>query len=294
MAMTTVLVQVDSGSSGQSAVEAAFLAARKDGGHVVGVYVTPHSEQTTAENMALSHASIGMPGQDIQTALHNAEKRGGPEALAARRCFEDIAGTMGADILERPPNPGHLTACFAVLEENGSDTLAELGRIFDLVVVRQPKNDQDHRLRKMLRSVLFHAGRPVLVAPEARPVTLGKRLMIAWNKSALSARAAAISRNFFDDVEEVGILSIASKGGTGPTAHDLSDYLEWHGLKARVIEAELGKDRLGDVMLSEAERFGADLLVMGAYSQSPFRESLTGGVTNYVLSKAELPVLMSH
>jgi nucleotide-binding universal stress UspA family protein len=33
---------------------------------------------------------------------------------------------------------------------------------------------------------------------------------------------------------------------------------------------------------------------MGAYSQSPFRESLTGGVTNYVLSKAELPVLMSH
>ena len=118
--------------------------------------------------------------------------------------------------------------------------------------------------------------------------------MIAWNKSALSARAAAISRNFFEAAEEVAILSVASKGGAGPTAHDLSDYMAWHGLKARVIEADLGKERLGDVMLREAERFGADLLAMGAYSQSPFRESLTGGVTNYVLSQAELPVLMSH
>lgn len=294
MAMTTVLVQVDSSSSGQSAVKAAFLAARKDGGHVVGVYVSPRSEQVTAETMALSRASIGMPGQDIQTALYNAERQGGPEAQAARRCFEDIAGTMGADILERPPNPGHLTACFAILEESGPDSFAEQGRIFDLVVVRQPRNDQDHRLRKTLRSVLFHAGRPVLVAPEASPATLGSRLLIAWNKSALSARAAAISRNFFKGVEEVGILTVASKGGAGPTAHDLSDYLAWHGLKARVIEADLGKDRIGDVMLREAERFGADLLVMGAYSLSPFRESLTGGVTDYVLNKAELPVLMSH
>lgn len=294
MAMTTVLVQVDNSPLGHSAVEAAFLAARKDGGHVVGVYVTPRPEQITAETMALSRESIGMPGQDIRTALHNAEQQGGPEAQAARRRFEDIARARGADILESPPNPGRLTAYFAVLEENGPDTLAEQGRIFDLVVVRQPKNDQDHRLRKMLRSVLFHAGRPILVAPEVSPATLGTRLMIAWNKSALSARAAAISRNFFERVEEVGILTVASKGGSGPTVHDLADYMEWHGLKARVIEAELGTDRLGDVMLREAERFGADLLVMGAYSQSPFRESLTGGVTNYVLSKAALPVLMSH
>ena len=33
---------------------------------------------------------------------------------------------------------------------------------------------------------------------------------------------------------------------------------------------------------------------MGAYAQSPFRESLTGGATNHVLSHAELPVLMTH
>jgi len=34
--------------------------------------------------------------------------------------------------------------------------------------------------------------------------------------------------------------------------------------------------------------------MMGAYSQSPFRESLTNGVTNHILSHAKLPVLMTH
>ena len=61
-----------------------------------------------------------------------------------------------------------------------------------------------------------------------------------------------------------------------------------------LIEADLDSYRLGDVFLREAARFGADLLVMGAYAQSPFRESLTGGVTNHVLSYAEIPVLMTH
>jgi len=294
MAMTTVLVQVDSDFASESAVESAFLAARKDGGHVVGAYVSQPSNQVTAEAMMFSRTEIGMPGQDVVAALQFAERRGGPEALEARHVFERIAQRRNAAIVESPPNPGSLTACFTILEDHGPDTLALQGRIFDLVVVKQPKNDRNHELRKLLRSVLFNAGRPILVAPEVAPLSLGRRVLIAWNKSALSARAAAISRNFFEDVEEVAILTVDSKGGPGPTAWDLADYIAWHGLRAQVIEAEVGNDRLGDVILREAERFDADLLVMGAYSQSTFRQSLTGGVTNYVLSRAAIPVLMSH
>ncbi len=146
----------------------------------------------------------------------------------------------------------------------------------------------------MLRAVLFQAGRPVLVAPPSEPGSLGKRPLIAWNGSALSARAAAIARNFFTGAKEVGIVSVQTKDRSGPSAQDLADYVAWHGQTASVIEVDSGNHRLGDVILTEAARFDADLLVMGAYSQSPFRESLTGGVTNHVLSHAELPVLLSH
>jgi nucleotide-binding universal stress UspA family protein len=82
--------------------------------------------------------------------------------------------------------------------------------------------------------------------------------------------------------------------GHGPSAEEFAEHLAWHDIDAALIETELGHRRLGDVILDQAAAFDADLLVMGAYSQSPFRESLTRGVTNYILSHAKLPVLMTH
>jgi nucleotide-binding universal stress UspA family protein len=39
---------------------------------------------------------------------------------------------------------------------------------------------------------------------------------------------------------------------------------------------------------------GADLLVMGAYGHSRFRETVLGGFTHSVLYDASLPVIMLH
>jgi len=294
--MRTVLVQIDSTKEGRRAAKAAFMAAKSENGHVTGVYVVPKSGKVTAETMLMSRSSLGTPGQSFYGALHRAEQEGGPEAQAAHECFEEVAREMNAELWDQPPGPDHLTANFMVVEEDGPDTMARLGRVFDLVVVRQPQNDPDNRLRKTLRSVLFQAGRPVLVAPSEEVSSLGSRLMIAWSKSALSARAAAISRNFFGSADEVGILAVKTKSGSGsgPDAGDLAAYIGWHGIKATVIEVDLGDRRLGEQLLEEADNFEADLLVMGAYSSSPLRETLTGGITNHVLSDARVPLLMSH
>ncbi len=89
-------------------------------------------------------------------------------------------------------------------------------------------------------------------------------------------------------------MTIADQQGHGPSAEEFVEHLAWHGIDATLIETELGRRRLGDVILDQATAFGADLLVMGAYSQSPFRESLTRGFTNHILSHAEIPVLMTH
>lgn len=48
------------------------------------------------------------------------------------------------------------------------------------------------------------------------------------------------------------------------------------------------------LLLSQAAAFGADLLVMGAYSHSRLHEWMFGGVTRTVLYEAGLPVLMSR
>ena len=47
-------------------------------------------------------------------------------------------------------------------------------------------------------------------------------------------------------------------------------------------------------MLSRASDFGADLIVMGGYGHSRFRESLMGGATRTLTDSMTVPVLLSH
>lgn len=51
---------------------------------------------------------------------------------------------------------------------------------------------------------------------------------------------------------------------------------------------------MGQLLLSQAAAFRADLLVMGAYGHSTLHEWMFGGVTRTVLYEAGLPVLMSR
>jgi nucleotide-binding universal stress UspA family protein len=50
----------------------------------------------------------------------------------------------------------------------------------------------------------------------------------------------------------------------------------------------------GDALLSLCADEGADLLVMGAYGHSRFRELLLGGATRQILDSMIVPVLMAH
>lgn len=91
MAMTTVMAVVETTEEGRQALQAAFLAAARDGGHVVGVYPVPRSERITPEKMYFSRASLRMSGEDFSDALNQIERDGGPGIAAARRMFEAVS-----------------------------------------------------------------------------------------------------------------------------------------------------------------------------------------------------------
>jgi nucleotide-binding universal stress UspA family protein len=293
MPIKTILVPVPNLSQARSAVETAFLVARRFDGHVVGLHVRPTFDEGKVK-VIMELASLGRSSPLLR------EQGDGPvfdedeDTQAARQIFEDVRKAMPVESTEKPRDPSGVSAAFKVIAGDGPEAIAEQARIFDLVVVSQPKNDPDHRLRETLRAVLFHSGRPVLSVPERTPATIGETILIAWSSSALSARAAAIGRLYFGRARKVGVLTIPDQQGNGPSAEEFVESLAWHGIDATLIETELGHRLLGDVMLDQATAFGADLLMMGAYSRSPFRESLTNGVTNHILSHAKLPVLMTH
>ena len=50
----------------------------------------------------------------------------------------------------------------------------------------------------------------------------------------------------------------------------------------------------GEGLLNEARKSSADLVVMGGYGHSRFREWVLGGVTRYLLTHATVPILIAH
>ena len=289
MAVKTILVPILDAQSGRGAVSAAFLVAQPFNAHVVGLDV--RTSDVTAETIMQSRAAQGMAGKEMQEFLLHSVDHG---ARDRRAMFEGLAREMHAETTDRPALYETVTATFAT-SQGGADAVARTGHFFDLVVVTQPKSDPHHKYREIVRAVLFGSGRPVLVVREDPPQTIGERLLIAWSESPLAARAAAISRQHFLRAREICVLSVIGGSRASSSAKNFADYLAWHGITTPTVrEAELGERRLGDVILQEVDGFGADLLVMGAYSQSPFRESLTGGVTNHILSHTEVAVLMTH
>src|SRR5690606_41982097 len=67
-----------------------------------------------------------------------------------------------------------------------------------------------------------------------------------------------------------------------------------HGLAPQVLPVSKGDRKVGLALVEQARESGAELLVMGGFSHSRWRQQVFGGVTRTVLAKASLPVLFSH
>jgi nucleotide-binding universal stress UspA family protein len=74
----------------------------------------------------------------------------------------------------------------------------------------------------------------------------------------------------------------------------LSQFLARHGVKAEIDVLSKTMPRVSDVLMRHVSDVNADMIVMGAYGHSRFREAILGGATRSMLEKATVPVLMAH
>ena len=75
---------------------------------------------------------------------------------------------------------------------------------------------------------------------------------------------------------------------------DPQTSLERQGISANWINVPQGRGGIAQTILDEAENLGAELLVMGAFEHSKFREDLFGGVTHDVMAATKIPIFLAH
>lgn len=150
----------------------------------------------------------------------------------------------------------------------------------------------------LAEEVVIASGSPVLLLPEGGGFdVLGKRIVIGWNGSREATRALHDAIPFLKAADDVMLLTVDGEDDAPETTLpnlDISHHLSRHGIDASVRQSLVSGTQTGDVILSRGDETGADMIVIGAYGHSRIMEFALGGVTRHVMSKATVPVLMSH
>lgn len=177
------------------------------------------------------------------------------------------------------------------------DTLVEMGRSADLLVLGRPGTDPENAAPATIHAAIHDCARPVMVAPPDPRARRLSSVVIAWNGSAQAARAVEYALPFLVRADKVTIL-IAGATPEAVNVPLLVRHLGRHGIAATVDAidpgAVSGRAR-GRALLGYTSDKNVDLLVMGAYGRGQLSGFLgLGGATGKVISSCPVPVLMAH
>jgi nucleotide-binding universal stress UspA family protein len=249
--------------------------AKRFGATVEGVFVRPPPFVPT-------FADAGFGPQIIAAHTEALNRR----EAAAKAVFDGIAGAAGKT--------------WRSYEGRAVTVVVERGRHADLIALGQPRPEEADVAAEydIAAEVVMGTGRPVLILPYAGNFpAIGQRPLIAWKNSRESARALADALPLFAAGAKPTVLLVNPRE-SGQTLKqqeaDLLGELKRHGFPGAVDVARTEDIEVGDVLLSAAADRSADLIVMGAYGRSRFRELVLGGATHDILKHMTAPVLMSH
>ncbi len=271
--MKDIFVHVDNTSWCARRVEFAAALAARFGAQLAGVY---------AQHVALMPPDEGLV-EDFGAA--SAPERIGYGAQLTRGETQAAEQILRAGSVRLKSN----TAWY-IMVGGDADVLVAYARYADLVVVGQtPPGGGDIAAEVALRS-----GRPVLIAPHTSDYQLTtERILVAWDASRESTRAVHDALPLLRSARRVTVLSAGNLEKAPPGA-DVAAHLARHDVQIELLQEHDVQTDAGPFILERAERLSCDLIVMGAYGHSPWRERMLGGTTLHVLRHVTVPVLVSH
>lgn len=184
-----------------------------------------------------------------------------------------------------------------VFASQARNVVAAEARRADLFVATRPYG-QFATNPELMEAVLFNSGRGCLfVPPDIMPKGDIDTVLVAWRNTCEATRALSEATPILREAKKVIVGIVVEDGppekeGEMPGA-DIARHLDRHGVGVELRHIT-GWDNPSEAILNEAEKSGAQMIVMGGYGHSRFREWVLGGVTRDILKVAQVPVLMAH
>ena len=279
MSYKTILVHADHSRHAAMRIKIAGEIAIAENAHLIGAAMTGISRFVYQDSM------MDYSGTIVASHIDFLNER----ATSALAEFETIAQKMGVQSFEKRQ-----------IDDEPEGGLSLQARYCDLVVVSQTDPDESTPgvIADLPEHVMLNCARPVLVVPYAGQFEqIGNNALVAWDGSMEATRAVTNAIPLLKRAKNVtvALFNPSMKGdahGEQPGV-DVALYLARHNIKVDVLQQHTGLD-VGNALLSLAADLRSDVLVMGGYGHTRFREVLLGGVTKTMLKTMTVPVLMSH
>jgi len=178
-----------------------------------------------------------------------------------------------------------------------TEYVAREARAADVVVTGTgPDRPLLDPLRQLdLSDLVMQAGRPIFVVPpEAEYLSL-KNVLVAWKDTREARRAVVDALPLLHKAGEVNVVEVIDSTANRATAqHRVDDVAAWlrrHGMVAvgKAMHAADEADQIDKIW-----KYGADLVVAGAYGHTRLREWVLGGVTRTLLTRSRHCAFVTH
>ena len=238
--------------------------------------------------------ALAVSSQHLETLAEEEEENQLAEASQLFRAFaragkEFAVDTISGGTAMEFSAQRRATARWLLAQADPQEELIAQSHVHDLTLLAWHKEHQEIDLEAMMEA----SARPVMLIPENYRSRKLARASILWNRSAGATHAVAMSLGLLKSMERVEIIVTPGKARTPSQGLTLQEHLAAHGIEASRTEVEAGGNP-AEALYAACEKSGSDVILMGGFSGGGLRRKLLGGVTQSLLDKSAIPLLMAY
>ena len=285
--MKNILALIGGGDRDEVIFETALAAAEPCSSHVnfLHIHVNPgEAARGTPAEFAI--------GPALRDALQRLEDGAKTYSRLAADHIRDLCEDSVIPIDDRIGARNGVTASYRVETDKALERLIGSGLHSDLIVMgraRQTQGLPSYTLEHLIK----RSGRPMLIAASGAPQNLTGTVIVFWNGSESAARAVEAAKPILSKAKRVLVATVLKgrkQDGTALTG--IVRKLAEFAINAEPLPIPAEGRAIAIQLASIADKYRADLVVMGAYSRGIARELFFGSHTEALLRHMDKPILL--
>ena len=289
MSVKKIFAPIQNAETAHGALKAAIAVARRHKAHIDALHIRQRPNVPAG-----GYYPVGV----IFVDEHLAELKEALDAEAARlkQVFDRVMTAEGVRIVASAAHRDDAGATASWREQQGilPFDLSAAARVCDIVVFGRGDGDIGYPDANLIEEAIFQSGRPVLIAPTGKLERTPRRILVAWNGGREAARALSSAMPLFEETDAALVLSVGAIPSDLEGPEKAAELLRLHGVKAEAERRDAAEGGAEEGLVDAARAFKTDLIVMGAYSHSRWRELVLGGFTRKLLKQSEFPLFLAH